>query len=120
MIIDDELRACADVALRNAYYHELQALVAKYRAAAAGLGSDMETGQAQVEIHTWGEDGHGKLVEHDLLQITTESPGGVLQWPHDSMLEALQDESADRLCLNGKIVLIKVDDEWCVAPDEES
>jgi len=127
--IDNELKACADVALRNAYFTELRALVAKYREAATGLGTDMETGQAQVEIHTWGDNADGTLVEHDQPGIWTDwllpkgnifGPGARASCGHRTILEALQDERAERVGLEGKVVFVKKDGEWLVAEDKDS
>lgn len=124
--VDAELKACANVALRNAYFHELKALVAKYRTAAAGLGTGMEEGQDQVEMHTWGENADGTLVRHEQPDIWTDwpNPSGLFgpdhrsSCGHTTILEALQHDVATRVGVEGKIVFEKVDGEWRVVEDK--
>lgn len=127
--IDDELKACASAALQNAYYAELQALVAKYRAAAAGLGTGMETGQAQVEVCAWGDHAGGGLVAHDRPNVYVDwllpkgniiGRGARASHLHKSLLEALQDERAERVVLRHEVIFIKKDGEWFVAEKEEN
>lgn len=126
--INDELKAEADHALRNAYYEELRALVAKYREAAAGLDTGMETGQAQVEMHAWGDNVDDTLVKHDTIEIWTDWPAPGIFGPdwrsscgHTDMVSAFEDDRATRIGLEGKIVFERdaPGGEWRVAETEE-
>ncbi len=125
-MIDDELKSIANSVLHSAYYLELQALVAKYRAAGAGLGSDMETGQGQVKMHNWGDNIDGSLVEHEDLDIWTDwlthSPifgeGHRGSCGHTTMLDAFEDERADRIGVEGRIVFERRDGGWHWVGDE--
>lgn len=123
MTIDNELKAEASHALAEAYWKELKALVAKYRAAAAGLGCSVEDGQALVEKHTWGENADGTLVEHEDVNIWTDWPAPGIFGPnyrascgHIELIEAFKDDRADRIGIEGKIAFVRVDGEWVVAP----
>lgn len=123
MKIDDELKAEASHALAEAYWKELKALVAKYRAAAAGLGCGVEEGQRQVEMHTWGENADGTLVKHEDIVIWTDWPAPGIFGPdyrgscgHTELLEAFKDDRADRIGIEGRIAFVRVDGEWVVAP----
>lgn len=129
MDIDAKLKAWADWALCSAYYEELRALVAKYREAAAGLGSNMETGEAQARLYTLGGNDDGTLAEHDTILIWTDwavGPGSIyrpdyrMSCGHTDMVSAFEDDRATRIGLEGKVVFERdaPGGEWRVAETE--
>jgi len=99
--IDPELAGCVQQALFNAYFRDLQELVNKY--GNAGLDE-----QRMVEAHTWPDGGSSGLSPNIWFEpgILGSSTGC------QTITEALECETAQKVHIEGKLVFERVNGEW--------
>mgnify|MGYP000681006168 CR=1 FL=1 len=110
-MIDTELKQLAALALRNAFWRDFSALVNAYLEAAEGL--DIATQEAQMGDMTsiYGRD---ENAEGDVfLNIWTPNGEAVSHTTeHETILEALEHETATAVYLRGQKVFERRDGEW--------
>ncbi len=108
--MDDELKALAALALRNAFWNDFSALVNKYLEAANGLDTGMQEMQMGEMTSIYGRDTEAK--GDVFLNIWSKNRNGFDTTGHDTILAALEDEAAIEVHLCGKKVFERRDGEW--------
>lgn len=108
MLIDDELKELAALALRNAFYTDFSDLVNVYLAAAEGLDVDTLEMQMGESTSIYGRDTEAKGDAY--VNIWTPRQTGPTG--HDTILGALSDPEATEVRLSGKRVFKKKNGEW--------
>jgi len=109
--MDDELKALALLAIKNAFWHNFSALVNQYEAAGAGL----ETTPDQL-LYSLGDltsvFGVDRSVEADTPISLWTGKADSSTTVHQTMVEALEHKGAISLYLGGKMVFEKVAKQW--------
>jgi hypothetical protein len=112
MIIDEELKECAALALRNAFWHDFSALVNCYLAASADLDVAAQLEQMGDLTSVYGRDWNAK--SDDGLNIWTQNSkqNAFSNVGHATIVEALEHPPAVEVHLRGTRVFEKRDGEW--------
>ena len=104
--VDDEIRALAALALRNAFYEDYSALVNTYIKVATGL-SDYFDQDLQSMSNVFSRDGSS---DADVsINIYTENGNERCTSGWDNLLEALNHREATSIWVQGKKVFEQVD-----------
>ncbi len=106
--MDNEVKALAALALRNAFYRDFSALVNKYLEASAGLINDQE-GQLSELASVYGRD--DEALDDEAVNIRTSRNKGVVK-RYFTMLDALMDGRAAEISLQGKQIFERRNGEW--------
>lgn len=117
--MDDELKALAVVALKNAFYDDFSALVNAYIKAAEGLGADTFEMQLCETANVFSRD--DEMFDGELHpNIWTQNNGTRFDTTgHDTILEALEFDRATEVHLQGHKVFERQVGEWCCVEDGE-
>ena len=120
MDLDDELKSLSRMALKNAFYADLDDMVTRYMQAAEGLDMDLEE---LLEVGV--PDGEVERPEHFLNIYGDWAATGMLSdlgtrpsCGYQSLAEAFEDTRAERIYVQGKRVFEKRGGEWHYVGDE--
>lgn len=115
--MDEELRALAMLALKNAFYEDFSALVNAYLKAAEGL--DVTTFEMQLgeTANVFSRD--DKAEGDSRPNIWTQNVrGGFDTTGHEVLMEALEFDRATEVHLQGRKVFERLGGEWYFTGDE--
>ncbi len=113
MTLDDELKECAALALRNAFWEDFSGLVNRYLKAAEGLDIEAQTRKMGEMTSIYGRDTKAEP-DHD-VNIWTSNGGifpAAVQPGHASIMEALMQPGAKEVHLEGRKVFEIRNGEW--------
>ena len=118
MTLDDETKALAGLALRNAFYIEFSEMVCRYLAGAEGLGQgdfELQLGDL-TSVFGRADAGFGD----ETLNINTSNSDESMfaNCGHETMHEALTHAPAMRVYLRGKLVFERRKGEWFFVGDQ--
>lgn len=112
--MDEELKALALLALRNAFYEEFSALVNAYVKAADGLDTANLELQLAETASVYGRDTEAE--GEDSMNIWSQRKWGTTG--HQTMVEALEMPDATEVHLAGRKVFEKRKGEWYFVGDQ--
>jgi hypothetical protein len=107
-MIDDETKALACLALRNAFYEDFSALVNIYLKFAEGVDPGNQDVTMSVLANVFARDFQAE--SDAFINLYTVSPRGTFS--HTTMKEALENPQAAALYLQGKKVFERRDGTW--------
>ena len=109
--MNDELKELAALALRNAFWTDFSVLVNKYLEAAEGLDTDTQEMQMGDLTSIYGRDIEAK--GDVFLNIWTQNgESNFATTVHETILGALEHESATEVHLRGEKVFERRNGEW--------
>ena len=112
----DEIKALARLALKNAFYADFSDLVNKYLAMGVGLEENLIAAQLQVATGIYGCDDKAEGDAWINLYVTT--PSG-RTYNVDTLIEALDDDDAFTIHLQGKLIFKRLNGDWFYFGDEK-
>lgn len=113
--LDDEIKALAALALRNAFWIDFSGLVNVYLQAAEGLDASLQEMKMGEQTSIYGRDEDAEI---DLsLNIWTYCGSPANTPNHETMFEALTHEPATEVWLRGEKVFEKRNGEWYFTGD---
>lgn len=115
-MIDSELRELAALALRNAFYEAFSGLVNAYLEASEGLIEHQEALLGEM-TSVFGRDTKAEADVKPNIWTDRKADSLFTSCGHDTLLEALGMNSADRIGLNGKVVFERTGNEWIFTGD---
>lgn len=114
--MDEELKQCAALALRNAFWTDFSGLVNKYLEASYGLDVDAQELLMGEMTSVYGRDPE---VKDDDVFLNIYSTGPTYRdCGHDSLVEALEYSKAHEVYLRGEKVFERREGEWYFVGDQ--
>lgn len=118
--MDDELKGMCVQAVKNELYRKINEAVASAKAALKGIDYAPEQ---LYEMHAFGDCAFFARIRIYSAWTNEQMRGGtkyvrVYEKDYDNFVEAMQDENATCIWINGNLIFEKVDGEW-VAPRKE-
>lgn len=121
--MDEELRALAELALRNAFYRDFSDLVNLYLEVGTGLDVGRLESQFSDTANVYSRDTSraGPLVREVTARILGEDEAGtfIQDRLYESLVSALQDEATIEVWLHDVKAFERREGEWHYVEDEE-